>query len=308
MPLPKLLTGIIPPIVTPLKSNDELDHEGVERIVEHVLAGGVHGIFALGTTGEAPSLSHRLRCEFIERVCELVAGRVPVLVGITDTSFTESVEIAEHSADCGADAVVAAPPYYFTAGQDDLRKYFGRLSAQSPLPMFLYNMPSHTKTVFEFSTVEALLQHEKIRGLKDSSGAMLYLHNLMPLTKQRSDFALLVGPEELLAESLLLGAHGGVSGGANMRPELYVEMYNAASANDWNRVRQLHSQIMRVSAAIYKTGYAGSAYLRGLKCALSLLGLCRDALAEPFEPFNAAEREQIAAGLRALGWLQPQRQ
>jgi 4-hydroxy-tetrahydrodipicolinate synthase len=303
MPLPNLLTGIVPPIVTPLKSNDELDHAGVERVIEHVISGGVSGIFALGTTGEAPSLSHRLRSEFIELVCEQVQGRVPVLVGITDTSFTESLEMAEHSADCGADAVVCAPPYYFSAGQDELRNTFKRLIARCPLPMFLYNMPSHCKTVFEFSTVEALSELEKVRGLKDSSGNMQYLHGLMPLTKNRDDFSLLVGPEELLAESLFLGAHGGVSGGSNMRPQLYVETYNAAKSGDWTRVRELHTQIMKVSAAIYRTGYAGSSYLRGVKCAMSLLGLCEDTLAEPFEPFGEKDRAHIAAGLKSLGWL-----
>jgi 4-hydroxy-tetrahydrodipicolinate synthase len=303
MPLPNLLTGIVPPIVTPLKSNDGLDHGGVERVIEHVIAGGVHGIFALGTTGEAPSLSHRLRSEFIELVCDQVAGRVPVLVGITDTSFNESLEMAEHSTDCGADAVVCAPPYYFPAGQEELRNTFQRLIARCPLPMFLYNMPSHCKLVFEYSTVAALSELEKVRGLKDSSGNMQYLHSLMPLAERRNDFSLLVGPEELLAESLFLGAHGGVSGGSNMRPQLYVETYNAAKAGNWPRVRELHAQIMQVSASIYRTGYAGSSYLRGVKCAMSLLGICEDTLAEPFEPFGEKERAQIAAGLKTLGWL-----
>src|SRR6188472_4289312 len=98
--------GIIPPIITPLIDRDTLDVAGLERLVEHMLAGGVHGIFALGTTGEAPSLSYRLRREMVERTCKLVGGRVPVLVGITDTSFVESVQLAQHAAAQGAKAVV----------------------------------------------------------------------------------------------------------------------------------------------------------------------------------------------------------
>ena len=169
--------------------------------------------------------------------------------------------------------------------------------------MFLYNMPSHCKLVFETGTVEALSEFEKVRGLKDSSGNMQYLHSLMPIAQRRSDFSLLVGPEELLAESLFLGAHGGVSGGSNMRPQLYVETYNAAKAENWTRVRELHTHIMEVSASIYRTGYASSSYLRGVKCAMSLLGLCEDTLAEPFEPFSEKDRGQIAAGLKNLGWI-----
>ncbi|MHC4569171.1 MAG: dihydrodipicolinate synthase family protein, partial [Planctomycetota bacterium] len=101
-PLPGPLRGIIPPLVTPLLDRDTLDTAGLERLIEHVLAGGVHGLFILGTTGEAPSLSYRLRYEVIDRVCGQVAGRVPVLVGITDTSFVESANIARKAEDAGA--------------------------------------------------------------------------------------------------------------------------------------------------------------------------------------------------------------
>src|SRR5215212_6781853 len=113
-------SGIIPPIITPLKDRDTLDVEGLGRLVEHMIGGGVHGIFALGTTGEAPSLSYRLRREMVERTCKLVNGRVPVLVGITDTSFVESVNLAVHAAEQGAEAVVLSAPYYFPVGQPEL--------------------------------------------------------------------------------------------------------------------------------------------------------------------------------------------
>ena len=108
--LPQPLRGVIPPLATPLSEHDVLDVDGVDRLVEHVLAGGVHGLFVLGTTGEGPSLSYKLRQELIERVCERVNGRVPVLVGITDSSLAEAVQMANLAADSGAQAVVAAPP------------------------------------------------------------------------------------------------------------------------------------------------------------------------------------------------------
>src|SRR5262245_26840129 len=117
MPLPKPLSGIIPPLATPLRDVDQLDHAGLERLIEYVLAGGVHGLFILGTTGEGPSLSYRLRCELIELACEQVNHRVPILVGITDTSAVESINLAERAADAGADAVVLAAPYYFAPNQ-----------------------------------------------------------------------------------------------------------------------------------------------------------------------------------------------
>ncbi len=99
-----------------------LDVPGLERLIEHVLRGGVQGLFILGTSGEAPSLSYRLRREFVQRVCRQVAGRVPVLVGITDTSLVEAVSLARHAAAAGAEAVVTSAPYYFPAGQNELHE------------------------------------------------------------------------------------------------------------------------------------------------------------------------------------------
>ncbi|HMP07209.1 MAG TPA: dihydrodipicolinate synthase family protein, partial [Lacipirellulaceae bacterium] len=100
------LRGIIVPMVTPLADADALDHPGLERLVDRLVRGGVHGLFLLGTCGEGPSLSSRLRGELIERVCRQTDGRTPVLVAITDSSPVDSVALARRAADSGADAVV----------------------------------------------------------------------------------------------------------------------------------------------------------------------------------------------------------
>lgn len=304
-PLSRPLRGIIPPMVTPLRDRDRLDLEGLERLIEHILGGGVHGLFILGTTGEAPSLSHRLRCEVIERTCARVAGRVPVLVGITDTSFVESVQLAEHAAEAGAAAVVLAPPYYFPAGQPELQEYIEQMAAEVPLPLFLYNMPSHTKLSLEVETVARALELPRVVGLKDSSGTMVYFHKVQQLAARRPDFTLLMGPEELLGEAVLLGAHGGICGGANLAPRLYVDLYDAAVRGNLDQVRTLHAQVMRLSMSLYTVGSYGSAYLKGLKCALACVGLCDDFMAEPFRRFGASERERIKYHLDQLGLCSP---
>lgn len=301
--LPRPLTGIIPPMVTPLRDRDELDVAGLERLIEHILSGGVHGLFILGTTGEAPGLSHRLRCELIERACGQVAGRVPVLVGITDTSFTESVELADLAADFGAAAVVHAGPFYSPISQPELIEYIEHIAAELPLPVFLYNMPSHTKVSFELETMRRAIDIPNVVGLKDSSGQMVYFEKVRQLAASRPDFTMLVGPEELLAEAVLLGAHGGVCGGANLAPRLYVDLYEAASRGDITRTRELQERVMQISMNIYSVGKHGSSYLKGLKCALSCLDLCDDFLAEPFQRFAAPERERIMRHLRDLGLL-----
>lgn len=295
------LNGIIPPIVTPLLSRDELDVAGLERLLEHILAGGVHGIFVLGTTGEAPSLSYRLRRELIERTCKQVAGRVPVLVGITDTAFVEAVHLSQFAAEAGAKALVLAPPYYFPNSQPELLEYVQHLAPELPLPLFLYNMPTHTKTIFEVETVRRAMEMPNIVGLKDSSANMVYFHQLIRLLPQRPEWSLLIGPEELLAESVLLGGHGGVCGGANLRPKLYVDLYNAARARDFERAATLHAEVMHVSTTLYRVGRHSSAIIKGLKCALRELGLCDDFMAEPFHRFREEERERVRTVLAELG-------
>jgi 4-hydroxy-tetrahydrodipicolinate synthase len=300
-PLPIPLRGIIPPMVTPLADRDTLDAGGVERLVEHLISGGVHGLFILGTTGEAPSLSYRVRRDLITQVCRQVAGRVPVLVGATDTSYAESIHLSNHAAEAGAQAVVLSAPYYFPAGQPELLEYIQDIAADLPLPMFLYNMPTHTKITFDPNTVREALQIPNVVGLKDSSAQMIYFHKLRAICAARPDFSLLVGPEELLGESVLFGAHGGVCGGANLFPKLYVDLYDAAAAGQIERVLELHAQVIRIGQTIYSVGQHGSAFIKGLKCALSCLAICDDFMAEPFQRFRPEHRDRIEGYLAEFG-------
>lgn len=294
--------GIIPPMITPLTGRDTLDLEGLERLVERLVAGRVSGLFILGTTGEAPSLSYRLRRELIEHTCRLVRGRIPVLVGITDTSIVESARLAGDAANCGADAVVTSAPFYFPAGQPELREFIEEFLPELPLPLMLYNMPALTKTSFSREVVTWALDQEKIIGLKDSSGDLVYFRKMRHLAETaRPDWSFLVGPEELLGEVVLMGGHGGINGGANLHPTLYVDLYEAAKAGDLARTRALSAQVMALSEAIYHVGKHGSAIIKGLKCSLSLLGICDDFMAAPFHRFHETEREIVRRRLGELG-------
>ncbi len=295
------LSGIIPPLVTPLKDNETLDVESLENLIEHLISGGVHGLFILGTTGEEQSLSYGLRKEMIMQSARINRGRLPLLVCVSDTSIVESINLARVAADCGADGVVSAPPYYFAPGQPELAQFYEELVPQLPLPVFLYNMPSHVKVSFAPDTVRRIAQNPRVVGFKDSSANAVYFQSVLFKMRERSDFSMLVGPEEITGECVLLGAHGGINGGANMFPELYVGMYEAAKAGDLKRIVKLQQLIMQISTTIYTVGKHGSSYLKGLKCALSLLGIIKDNfVASPFYKFNAPEREKIREALDAL--------
>jgi dihydrodipicolinate synthase/N-acetylneuraminate lyase len=294
------LNGIIPPMITPLRGRDELDLPGLERLIEHILSGGVSGLFILGTTGEGPGLSYRLRREFVERVCKQVKKRVPVLVGITDTAFVESINIARTAADSGADAVVVAPPYYLPEAQPELQEYLEHLIPELPLPVYLYNMPALTKVHFELETVRRAMDEPRIIGLKDSSGDLNYFKSAAEMIRQRPDWSLLIGPEEKLFDSLQLGGNGGVSGGANLFPKLYVKLVEAHRAGNLARAQELQKQIQRVSDSFYRIGKYSSSIIKGIKCAASCLGLCDDFMAEPFHRFRAAEAELVKSRLKDI--------
>ena len=287
-------------MVTPLRGRDELDIAGLEKLVEHILSGGVSGLFILGTTGEGPSLSYRLRRELIERVCKQVKNRVPVLVGITDTAFVESVNLARHAADMGANALVVAPPYYLPEAQPELQEYLGHLVAELPLPLFLYNMPALTKVHFELDTVWRAMDNPRIIGLKDSSGDLDYFMAAAALIQRRPDWSLLIGPEEKLLASLQLGGHGGVSGGANLFPKLYVRLVEAHRAGNLARAQELQNQVQRVSDSFYRIGKYSSSIIKGIKCALVCLGVCDDFMAEPFHRFRAEERALVQGCLKEI--------
>jgi dihydrodipicolinate synthase/N-acetylneuraminate lyase len=293
------LRGIIPPMATPLVSIDALDVPGLEALIEHILGGGAHALFILGTTGEGPALSYRLRRELIERVCAQVGTRVPVLVGITDTAYAESLHLAEFAAKAGASAVVAAPPFYFQIGQSDLLRLTESLAEESALPLYLYNQPALTKISFHPETVARAAEIPNVWGVKDSSGDMSYLKQVLSLVGQsHPEFSVLVGPEHLLAEALICGAHGGVPGGANIFPMLPVRLYQAFLEGRLEEMQQVQAKMVSIGDPIWNVGETEPGYLRRLKCALSVLGLCSGLPTWPYQQSTPEERKQIEEHLR----------
>lgn len=292
-PLARPLQGIIPPMVTPLEGPESLDRPGLERLIEHLIQGGVHGVFILGTTGEGPALSYRLRRELIDRTCGQIAGRIPVLVSITDTSYTESWALAAYAQAAGADAVVTAPPFYFAVSQSDLFRLVQRLSGEIELPLYLYNMPSLTKCCFLPETVMRAAELPNVWGLKDSSGDFDYLRSIAAPLRDFPEFTLLVGPEEILLDSLKIGVHGGVCGGANLFPRLFVSLYEAAIRGDLTTAVDLHRRVRHIGELLYGIGEAQSSYLRGLKLGLELTGICRSTLAMPYVSADPGQHEML---------------
>lgn len=298
--LNQIVRGIIVPLVTPLKDQDELDREALERVIEHVIQGGVSGLFILGTTGEGPSLSYELRSELIEAACRQAKQRVPVLVGVTDTVYERTLAMSRVAANAGASAVVLAPPCYFRISQSDLLDYVERFASDSPLPVFLYNIPSLTKTSFDPETVRLASAFPKVVGLKDSSGDLNYLSEAVGLTA--SKLPVMNGPEEILVDAMRAGAIGGVCGGANLNPRLFTDLHRLAASGDLDGALRLQTRVREISDAIYTVGDRNTSYLRGLKAAMAAAGLCSANCAIPIAPFTGEERRLLESRFDALGW------
>lgn len=293
MPLSRPLRGIIPPMITPLLEDFTLDRASLTKTIDHLVTGGVHGIFILGTTGEFSSLSPEVKNELIARTCAEVQGRIPVLVGITDCAFNESLKLAAKAKESGAQAVVSTVPFYMNLDQAELINYFQKLADSVELPLMLYNMPSHTGISIEANSVSVLSEHPNITGIKDSSGDLSYFRSLAELLREKPEFTLMVGPEEYLVETMNMGGHGGVTGGANLFPDLYVKLYEAILAEDSSRIEPLKQTVLFLSQNIYSHGTYKSNYLKGLKASMAFSGLCRGILALPLSAYSDGEKASL---------------
>lgn len=304
--------GIIPPMVTPLATPDSIDELGLRRLIEHLVGGGVHGLFILGTTGEGPSLSQSLRRDLITLTCKLVDSRVPVLVGVTECVPENAVELGNVAAGEGAAAAVVAPPYYFPVTQAELVGYCESLAQRLELPLMLYNMPGLTKVWFEQETLEQLAAVDSIVGLKDSSGDLAYFKAALTMKQQRPDWSMLVGPEHLLSATMHMGGDGGVNGGAHLFPRLFAACYEALRGGDAKRAAQLQQQIEAMQTCYAVGEDDPQRFLKVPKHALSLLGICSDQLAPPLRPLSARQiellRQRIDEGARSqegIGFTSP---
>jgi 4-hydroxy-tetrahydrodipicolinate synthase len=227
---------------------------------------------------------------------------VPILGGVSDTSVVESLQLARDVAELGADAIVATTPYYLPLEDSELVEYVRMLDKESPLPVVLYNMPRLTKQPFPLETLRAAMQFENVVGVKDSSGDMDYFKKLCDQAAERPDWSLLIGSETLLADAIKMGADGGVTGGANVAPALLADVYQSATNGDDERVKELQ-QSLRELGGIYQFGGYAAGTIRGIKCALELMGICNGRMADPHRACDESQRNIIGQQLVKLGLL-----
>jgi 4-hydroxy-tetrahydrodipicolinate synthase len=277
---PVPLSGVVPPMCTPLTPDGEVDTDGLRAQSERLLAAGIQALFVLGSTGEVAYLDHARRRTVLHTVVEAVGGRVPVLAGAIDMTTAPVLDHARVAADAGADALVVTAPFYTRTHPVEIARHFRRIRAEVPLPLFAYDIPVAVHTKLSTETVLELAEDGTIAGLKDSSGDEATLRRLLIALRARGlleRFSVLTGSELAVDGALLAGAHGVVPGLGNVDPDGYLRLYEHARAGRWSEAAAEQDRL----AALFSIVDVGredamgrnSSAIGAFKAALHLLGV-----------------------------------
>lgn len=223
--------GVIPPIVTPIDSGEKVLESSLREIVDHIIAGGVHGILALGSNGEFFGLEREEQQRAASITIEQANGRIPVYLGIADITTRECVRWARQAEEIGAQAVSILHPMFLSPNDEELYQHFKAVAEVTPLPVLLYNNPDRMRCGISAGLLERLADIPNIVGVKESSGDMTLTAEFIRRTRDK-DFKVIAGRDILILSTLVYGGVGTVASSANIVPELVVEIYNKFKAGD----------------------------------------------------------------------------
>lgn len=311
MTIPAPLTGVVPPVCTPLTPEREVDVPSLLRLVDHLLAGGVHGLFVLGTSSEAAFLTDAQRTSVVETVTGHVAGQLPVLAGAIDMTTPRVLDHVAAVTAAGADAVVVTAPFYTRTHPAEIARHYRLVAAASPVPVLAYDLPVAVHTKLPAQTVLELAAEGVLAGLKDSSGDLAAFREVVTGARTRADiagFSVLTGSELLVDTALAMGADGAVPGLANVDPHGYVRIDRLCRVGDRERARIEQERLCALFGMVRvgdpaRMGGSSSA-LGAFKAALYLRGIIDcPATAEPQVPLSEGEIERVGKFLAAAGLL-----
>lgn len=272
-----LLHGIFPAMVTPLTVDEEVDVAALRRVTRYCLDNGVHGIVVIGTTGEFPAMTDKMRAVAIETVLDEVRGRVPVVAGCGDSSTKKTMAQVAAAAQAGVDAVLVAVPYYYPLDQAAILRHFRAVAEKSVKPVVIYNFPQMTKNPVAPATLQTLaVEYKNVIGVKDSAGDFINLSKYLAVTATRPDFAVMVGNPALGLAAFVHGAKGGIFAGASLAPKLCVDLYEAYSRGDLPAAVALQRQVLQFSEM---GGFGSPAAV--IKAGLAKLGICGPTASTP---------------------------
>lgn len=293
------LHGVLPALISPLKRDGTADEPAIHRLVEHVLAGGVHGLLPLGSTGETASLDEPTRRRVLAAVVEAAAGRVPVICGVAQSHIGAARAEVQAAARLGAAAALVAPPFYYLIDQRTVLAFYRQLAADSTIPIFLYHIPQLTKVMAEPATVASLAHEGTIAGIKDSSRDFEYFENVCIATRDLPGFRIFTGSDTMLLPSLAMGGSGTICGAANVAPGWVVRIYDDFKRGDWVAARAHQDALFELVMAV-----RGGVFPAAIKTALHLMGVCDPWLAPPIEPLDEPSEGRLRQLLEQWGLLE----
>jgi 4-hydroxy-tetrahydrodipicolinate synthase len=296
-----MLEGLMPAMVTPFDEREELDLAATEAVIERFIEAGVSGISPLGSTGEASHLSTEERKRFAGEVVRIVAGQVPVVVGVGFSGTRETVELARHAQEVGADAVLVVSPFYWKVGEEALFRHFATVAESVDIPVVVYNLPMLTGIDLSPSLVARIAaEYPNAVGIKDTVTEYNHVVGVLQKIKPaRPDFSVLCVWEDLILPSLLAGADGSICAFANVAPELFVTLVDSARSGDLARAAQLHRRVL----TLVTLGAHSDPPIGAIKLAMKKLGV-------PISPtvrgpaLPATDEEAIEAVLKEAGLLE----
>ncbi|WP_406167680.1 dihydrodipicolinate synthase family protein [Streptomyces canus] len=311
MTLPAPLTGVVPPVCTPLTPDREVDVPSLLRLVDHLVAGGVQGLFVLGTSSEAAFLTDAQRRLVVETVTGHVGGRLPVLAGVIDMTTARVLDHVRAVTAAGADAVVVTAPFYASTHPVEIARHYRLVAAGSPVPVIAYDLPSGVHTKLPADVVLDLAAEGVLAGLKDSSGDLAGFRTVVSGARAHpgiTGFSVLTGSELVVDAALAVGADGAVPGLANVDPEGYVRLVRLFRAGDLEAARAEQERLCALFGMVgvgdrARMGGSSSA-LGAFKAALYLRGVIDcPATAEPQVPLSEAEVARVGGFLAGAGLL-----
>ena len=299
------IRGVMVPVLTPLTPDERVDNDSLHRLLDYLIEGGVHGIWAAGTTGEFAALAGDQQVALIETVVEGVAGRVPVIGNISAPSTQLAVNIGQAVREMGLDGVAATPPYYYPCAQDELLDHYRHIKDRVGMPLWVYNIPVTVKTVVEPQTIAQLAGEGTVVGVKDSSGAGELFAQLNVLCDQGGiELYRFLGTMYRVASTRAVGGHGVIPGIANLVPSIVAKAWEAGEKGDAELARELTRKILIASKimSLANAGGPNAASFSGMKSALRIMGVIdHDTVSRPLRPLTDEEKEPIAGIVEDLG-------
>ena len=286
-------------MVTPVTLDGRLDAPAVDQLVDFLVAGGVDGIFVMGTTGEGSSIPLIYRRRLVEQAVARAHGRVKVYAGIGDAHPAEAAAGNDYLR-AGVNALVSRPPVALPASQ--VLPWYRALLDALDGPLLLYNMPMTTKVSIPLDAIESLLAHPRLAGIKDSENNAARMEELLRRFGGRPDFSVFVGVGALMEKGLKLGADGIVPSVGNLIPDVCRGLCAAAKKAEWPEAETFYAR-MNAVAALYQKGRTLNESLSVLKAAMSCRGLCSPAVLPPLKPLSEPQFEKLRHEMARLHLL-----